>query len=62
MKASTVAEHVENELILQQMRNFGIDFIQGFAVGRPTPLANVLAELGTPTMLDGDDEDSSASA
>lgn len=61
MKASIVAEHVENELICQQMRNLGIDFAQGFAFGRPSSLDSVLADLGAPLMLDSDD-DSSASA
>ena len=62
MKASTVAEHVENELICQQMRNFGIDYGQGFAIGRPEPLAHVLSQLGAPTLLDADASNSSASA
>lgn len=62
MKASTVAEHVENELIHQQMRNYGIDFVQGFEVGRPVPLEQVLAQLGAPIMLDANEDDSSALA
>ena len=60
MKAWTVAEHVENELIFQQMRNYGIDFVQGFAVGRPAPLKDVLSQLGAPIILDADDDSSSA--
>ena len=52
MNALTVAEHVENDLIIQSMRNHGIDLIQGFAVGRPTPLDEVLRSIGPPVMLD----------
>ena len=34
----TVAEHVENAAILGIMRDIGVDFVQGFALGEPTPL------------------------
>ncbi len=61
MNALTIAEHVENELIYRQMKNLGIDFVQGFAVGQPTPLATVLSQLGTPVVLDWDDDSSHAS-
>ena len=60
MNALTIAEHVENELIFRQMKNLGIDFAQGFAVGQPAPLATVLSQLGQPIVLDCDDDDSSA--
>lgn len=56
MRASTVAEHVENELIYHQMRNHGIDFAQGFAVGRPAPLDEVLSKLGEPMILAESDQ------
>ena len=61
MRASTVAEHVENELIYQQMRNYGIDFVQGFLTGRPVPLSGTLKRLGEPLMLDDDATSSSFS-
>ena len=62
MRASTVAEHVENELIYQQMRKCGIDFAQGFAIGRPTLLSDVLSRLGETIMLDTSADSSSAIA
>ncbi|MEM9209476.1 MAG: hypothetical protein AAGA61_09530, partial [Pseudomonadota bacterium] len=62
MRASTVAEHVENELIYQQMRNCGIDFAQGFAVGRPEPLSATLSKLGSSILLNPADDTSSATA
>ena len=53
MNALTVAEHVENDLIIQSMRRHGIDFVQGFAVGRPQPLQQVLDGMGsTPPLAD----------
>ncbi|MDJ0758858.1 MAG: bifunctional diguanylate cyclase/phosphodiesterase [Woeseiaceae bacterium] len=61
MRASTIAEHVENELIFQRMQKAGIDYAQGFGVGRPVPLADVLLQLGSPILLD-DAEDSVSNA
>ncbi|MDH3531678.1 MAG: EAL domain-containing protein [Gammaproteobacteria bacterium] len=52
MNAATVAEHVENDLILQRMRAYGIDFAQGFAIGKPTALDAVLRSIGPPRMLE----------
>jgi EAL domain-containing protein (putative c-di-GMP-specific phosphodiesterase class I) len=52
LQAATVAEHVENDLIIQRMRNYGIDFVQGFAIGRPRPLDEVLQNMGPPAMLE----------
>ena len=52
MNACTVAEHVENELILQRLRQHGIDYVQGFAIARPRPLAEVLAEMGPAVHFD----------
>jgi EAL domain-containing protein (putative c-di-GMP-specific phosphodiesterase class I) len=52
MQAQTVAEHVENDLIAQRMRHYDIDFIKGFAVGKPVPLGDVLRDIGPNIMLD----------
>lgn len=62
MKASTVAEHVENELIYQRMRKIGISYAQGFAIGKPKPLAEVLSQLAKPLILDSQPADASVSA
>ncbi len=34
----TIAEYVENEEILEEMRLIGLDFIQGYVNGKPAPL------------------------
>lgn len=46
MHARTVAEYVENDLIMSRLREVGIDFAQGYRIGKPKPLDDVLAEFG----------------
>ena len=41
MGIKTVAEHVENQAILSAALASGVDFLQGFAVGKPVPLAEI---------------------
>ena len=41
----TVAEYVETDDLRTRMASLGVDFGQGFAMGRPTPLSDVLADL-----------------
>ena len=38
----TVAEHVENAETLAIMRQIGVDYVQGYALGKPTPLIDPL--------------------
>jgi diguanylate cyclase (GGDEF)-like protein len=45
MKLRTTAECVESEAILKAVGQLGIDYGQGFAIGRPRPLEIVLQEL-----------------
>jgi diguanylate cyclase (GGDEF)-like protein len=41
----TVAEYVENAEIVQEVRRLGVDYAQGYAIGMPTPLTEVLESL-----------------
>lgn len=41
----TVAEGVEDDAVLPVLTGLGVDSAQGFALGRPRPVADVLAEL-----------------
>ena len=41
MGKRTVAEFVENTAILQKLREIGVDYAQGYAVGRPRPLESL---------------------
>ena len=38
MGLQTIAESVENEVILQKVREIGVDFVQGFGVSKPVQL------------------------
>ncbi len=37
----TIAEYVENEAILEKLREIGIDYAQGFDIGRPQPIGKL---------------------
>jgi EAL domain-containing protein (putative c-di-GMP-specific phosphodiesterase class I) len=41
----TIAEFVENAETLEILRSIGVDCAQGFHIGRPRPLEDVLTEL-----------------
>jgi EAL domain-containing protein (putative c-di-GMP-specific phosphodiesterase class I) len=41
MGKQTIAEFVEDDALLACLRTMGIDFAQGYAIGKPQPLAVV---------------------
>jgi diguanylate cyclase (GGDEF)-like protein len=45
MSLKTVAEYVETDEIRSRVTALGVDFGQGFAIGKPEPLEELLAEL-----------------
>jgi diguanylate cyclase (GGDEF)-like protein len=45
MSLTTVAEYVETDEIRSRITALGVDYGQGFAIGRPGPLIDVVAEL-----------------
>ena len=45
MSLLTVAECVETDEIRQRGTSLGVDYAQGFAIAKPEPLIDVLAEL-----------------
>ena len=49
MNLRTTAESVESDGILEAVAQLGLDYGQGFAIGRPIPLADVLTELPLPS-------------
>lgn len=42
MQLETIAEFVENAAILDKLQDIGVDFVQGYHLGRPAPIATVL--------------------
>lgn len=40
-----VAEYVESEAILEKLREIGVDYAQGYHVGKPGPLANLAGSV-----------------
>ena len=52
MGAATVAEHVEHELVLGKLKALGVDYAQGFIIGEPRPLTEVLTEIDRQSQLD----------
>lgn len=53
MRLTTTAECVESEAIMTTVAKLGVDYGQGFAIGRPRPLEVVLQELlrGAPGIV-----------
>jgi diguanylate cyclase (GGDEF)-like protein len=49
MSILTVAEYIETEAIGARVAELGVDYGQGFAIGRPIPLAELLLELPLPS-------------
>lgn len=45
MSMTTVAEYIETEEIRARITELGVDYGQGFAIARPVPLEEVLAQL-----------------
>ena len=45
MELGTVAEYVETDEIRERVATLGVDYGQGFAIGRPRPLAEAVAQL-----------------
>lgn len=45
MSIATVAEYVETEELRNRVAALGVDYGQGFAIGRPAPLQELLVEL-----------------
>ena len=44
MRIETIAEFVENDATLQLLAEIGIDYAQGYGIGRPRPLAGGTGE------------------
>jgi Amt family ammonium transporter len=45
MRLLTIAEFVENDSIKSRLKEIGVDYVQGYGIGRPEPFAGRLREL-----------------
>jgi diguanylate cyclase (GGDEF)-like protein len=45
MGLKTIAEFVENDSIVSELRDMGVDYVQGFAIATPEPLLDVVERL-----------------
>lgn len=52
MELTTIAEFVESEAVLEVIRALGVDYVQGYGIEKPRPLAEFLAEPATRTATD----------
>ena len=43
MGKKTIAEYVEDDEVLEILREIGVDFAQGFGIGRKIPITELLA-------------------
>lgn len=43
MGLQTIAEFVESEAVIERLREYGVDYVQGYGVGKPVPLDELLA-------------------
>jgi diguanylate cyclase (GGDEF)-like protein/PAS domain S-box-containing protein len=41
MKKQTIAEFVENDAILEKLKELGVDYAQGYGIGKPQPLNEI---------------------
>jgi len=48
MGKRTIAEFVESEAVLARLREVGVDYVQGYRIGRPKPLERLMAEPEEP--------------
>jgi EAL domain-containing protein (putative c-di-GMP-specific phosphodiesterase class I) len=44
LNMQTVAEYVENQHILSVITDMGLDYAQGYGIGKPEPLNHILGK------------------
>jgi len=44
MQKQVIAEFVETPAILEELRAIGVDYVQGYAIGRPVPVLSLREE------------------
>ncbi len=54
MGMATIAEYVENEAILDCVRELGVDYAQGYGIAMPRPLDEILSSSSWAPVVAGD--------
>jgi len=52
MGKETVAEYVEDEALLEELRRIGVDHAQGYVICKPRPLESLLYEVDKPSAVE----------
>ena len=47
MGKKTVAEFVENKAIIEKLREIGVDYAQGYGIGKPVPIGELIASMAS---------------
>ena len=47
MGMKTIAEFVENDAIKKQLNEIGVDYAQGYGIGKPEPFIDVINQFDT---------------
>ena len=50
MGIRTIAEFVENEAILERLKQLGVDYAQGYGIGKPRPLRELINPIAPPVV------------
>ncbi|WP_231759796.1 EAL domain-containing protein [Microbulbifer elongatus] len=53
LKAQTIAEFVEDQATAEKLQTIGVDLVQGYHIGRPRPLQEVLEEASLSEVEEG---------
>ena len=52
MGMQTIAEYVENDEIKNKLRQLGVDYVQGFGIGKPQPLNDLFNKTGNVVTIE----------
>ena len=54
MGIKTIAEFVENDAIREQLSEIGVDYTQGYSIGKPEPLNEVISQINRVEIISTD--------
>ena len=54
MGIKTIAEFVENDAIREQLSEIGVDYAQGYRIGKPESFSDLIAQLDNVKVISAD--------